>query len=643
MRPRRNLRTALVLPAALTVAAASALVAVAPSTAGAAAVPEIVVADGVTQPVFGFADAIRERLWVDSPYDSDKDGARDKIAIDIKRPAATAEGLQVPVVMDPSPYYSTLGRGNESELKADVDGDGLLDKWPLFYDNYFVPRGYAVVLMDMIGTNNSTGCPTVHDESDNLSAKVVIDWLNGRARAFDAAGTEQFATWDNGKSALIGKSYDGTLANAVAASGVEGLTTIVPISAISSYHDYTRSNGVILRGNNYLASLANTVTNPERRGYCKPVRDVLDANDGDETGDYSQFWEVRDYLKDVKKVKASVFVYHGLNDDNVMPDHFSKWWYALAKQGVPRKIWLSQEGHVDPFDSRRADWVDTLHRWFDYWLQGVQNGIMDEPIADVERAPDVWATYADWPAPGATDTRLWFRSSVPGAEGDGAAGGFGYVQEKGAEHSLTFRDAISMSRNSVQSNLTTASPNKLVFMSDTLSSDVHISGTPSVQMTASVDATDTNFGAVLIDLGADTRINWTSGDGVLPVTATTPEDCWGESSPLDDACYKQVTKRLVTADREVVTEGVVDALNLTSRRTATALEPGRDYVVDFPLLPEDYVFKAGHRIAVVIVGSYSGYSSQADRNQANITVSVKRSRITLPIVGGQQAARNAGI
>ena len=46
------------------------------------------------------------------------------------------------------------------------------------------------------------------------------------------------------------------VAVAVAASGVQGLSTIVPISAIASYYDYTRTNGVIQRGNNYLASLA---------------------------------------------------------------------------------------------------------------------------------------------------------------------------------------------------------------------------------------------------------------------------------------------------------------------------------------------------------------------------------------------------
>ena len=164
--------------------------------------------------------------------------------------------------MDASPYYSTLGRGNESELKRDLDGDGLLDRWPLFYDNYFVPRGYAVVLLDMVGTNNSTGCPVTGGRPDHLSAVVGIDWLNGRRKGYDADGNEVVADWHNGRTGMIGKSYDGTLANGAASTGVEGLSTIVPISAISSWYDYTRSNGVVTRGNSYPSFLSNTVTEP---------------------------------------------------------------------------------------------------------------------------------------------------------------------------------------------------------------------------------------------------------------------------------------------------------------------------------------------------------------------------------------------
>ena len=72
---------------------------------------------------------------------------------------------------------------------------------------------------------------------------------------------------------MIGKSYDGALAAAAAVTGVDGLTTIVGESGPYDYYDYTRSNGVIQRGGHYVSSLANTVTDANRRAYCKPVRD----------------------------------------------------------------------------------------------------------------------------------------------------------------------------------------------------------------------------------------------------------------------------------------------------------------------------------------------------------------------------------
>ena len=81
----------------------------------------------LTQPVHSFAEAIRERVFVFGNFDSDGDGEPDAIAMDIVRPQASEDGLKVPVIMDASPYYSTLGRGNEAERKQDVDGDGPLD------------------------------------------------------------------------------------------------------------------------------------------------------------------------------------------------------------------------------------------------------------------------------------------------------------------------------------------------------------------------------------------------------------------------------------------------------------------------------------------------------------------------------------
>ncbi|MCA2211915.1 CocE/NonD family hydrolase [Jidongwangia harbinensis] len=611
------------------VVAAGALLATS-APALAAEPPTIVVADGVTQPVFGYADAIRERLFIDSTFDSDGDGLRDIIAFDVIRPRATANGLKVPVVMDASPYYTTVCRGNEGECKADLDGDGLLDKWPLFYDNYFVPRGYAVILLDMAGTGGSTGCPTTNANSDNLSAKQAINWLNGRATARDAAGHTVVADWDNGRSAMVGKSYDGSLALATAVTGVPGLTTVVPISPPSEYYDYVRSNGVVTRGNDYPSYLANVVTNPDRREYCAGVRAGLAANDGDETGDYTAFWNERSYVKKVPNQTASVLFYHGLNDDNVRPDHFSKYWAALAEHDIPRKAWLSQEGHVDPFDVRRDVWVDTLHRWFDFWLHGVPNGIMDEPRIDLERAADVWETYPDWPVPGAQPTEVFFR---PG-------GDLGLVPAA-ATATEAVQDNPTQSQATMVQNPDTVQPNRLAYLSEPLTAPLHVSGTPRLQVRASADQADTNLGVILVDYGTAERVDHrASGEGIVTLDS---QDCWGESSPTDDGCYRQTAKRVRTADLEIVTKGIHDAANRQSLRVAEPLVPGRAYNYDFPLLPEDYVFPAGHRIGVILVGSYPQYSSQADPNRARITFQLRSSRLQLPVVGGTAAAHAAGL
>jgi X-Pro dipeptidyl-peptidase len=624
-----------VLSAAAVAAVAALLTLAAPAFAEAAEPTSIVVQDGVTQPVFGYADAIRERVWVQSGFDSDLDGLNDRIALDIMRPQVSEHGLKVPVIMDASPYYSTLGRGNEAELKEDVDGDGLLDRWPLFYDNYFVPRGYAVVLLDMVGTNNSTGCPVTGGLPDHLSAVAGIDWLNGRAKGYNADGNEVVADWHNGKTGMIGKSYDGTLANGAASTGVEGLTTIVPISAISSWYDYTRSNGIRFN-TNYPAFLSETVTNPDRRLYCKPVRDLMSANDGDETGDYTPFWAERDYLKDAKNVKASVFVVHGLQDDNVKPNHFSKWWDALPSH-VAKKLWLTRTGHVDPFDFRRAAWVSKVHEWFDHELWGVQNDVLTEPQADIEYGADQWRTFKKWPIDGRDDVTLHLGADTPATAGTIRLGPA--TPPNRDDVFQPFADTPSMSETTAISNPTTVTANRRVFLSPVLQAAVHIAGTPEMKIRAAADDTDTNFSAILVDYGDATQVSRT-GEGVLTLT---DEDCWGESSASDNPCYRQVEKRLTTVTQWRVTKGILDALNRDSLSAAELLTAGVEYAFDFLLLPQDYIFPEGHRIGLIVLGSFSGYSSIADQNRATITLNVTDTTLHLPVDGGKHALEVAGL
>ena len=310
-RPRMPKRTRFTIWRSLATAATAALLATFLTPAVAQSAPQ------ESQPVYSYANAIREAVWVDTGLDGDGDGKPDRVAVDIVRPSEPArEGRKVPVIMDASPYYSCCGRGNESQLKT-YDADGNVVQMPLFYDNYFVPRGYAFVGVDLAGTNRSDGCVDVGGRSDIQSAKAVVDWLNGRAKAYTTrTGTVRSqASWTNGRTGMIGKSWDGTIANGVAATGVKGLKTIVPISAISSWYDYYFAKGAPLydSGPDWLSGY---VDSPDAQAKCAAVQQKI-VDGAPRTGDWTPFWTERDYVKDASKVKASVFLVHGMQDLNV--------------------------------------------------------------------------------------------------------------------------------------------------------------------------------------------------------------------------------------------------------------------------------------------------------------------------------------
>ncbi|MCS5720342.1 CocE/NonD family hydrolase [Herbiconiux sp. CPCC 205763] len=623
--------------AGVALAAAVVVPALSPAAASAATpgVDAISIVDGETAPVFDYADAIRERVFIPvAGVDQDLDGVDDVTAIEIIRPKESDSGLKVPSIIDASPYYSTVGRGNESELIADTDGDGINDEWPLFYDNYFVERGYAVILAEMDGTANSTGCPLQGGAGDIASMKVVIDWLQGRAAGHDAAGDPVTAAWHNGKAGMIGKSYDGTLANGVAATGVEGLTTIVPISAISNWYGYSRTGG-IRHNTDYPSGLSNSITNPDRRDLCAPTRDEMSLVDGDETGDINAFWAERDYRTTTDKITASVFAVHGLNDDNVRMSQLGAYWTALGENDVPRKIWLSRLGHVDPFDYDRAEWVSTLHHWFDYWLQGIDNGIMTEPMATVESMqPGVMEDYATWPVPGSEDVGIHLAATPAGA-----AGTLQLATPTGPDE-LTFTGPANAPReNDLIAEPEGSQDARLTFLSQPLTSELRISGTASVELTAALSTDQSNLATMLVDYGTATVIPRSPGDGVADLDTSS---CWGGESASDDACYGEVERRSADVEQFRVTRGVLDSSNRESLidGQATPVVPGQDYAFSWPLEPYDHVFPVGHRIGVVVTTNLSGFVAGTPNATVNLDTAV--STIVLPIVGGAQAAVASG-
>ncbi len=583
------------------------------------------VEDGVTQPVSSYEDAIRETVYIDTDLDTNGDGNNDQIAADIIRPAETEEGLEVPVIMIASPYYESLGRGNESQLKEYEDGKPV--KFPLYYDNYFVPRGYAVVQVDMVGTNLSDGCPTTGGYEETESVKAVIDWLNGRADGATADDEGVLADWSTGKVGMYGKSYDGTLANAVAATGVEGLETIVPVVAISSWYDYYRSQGVTYRYNGP-NGLANTVVASERREECEPVRDQMVEVMDDESGNFNDFWDERNYLNDVDNVSASVFMIHGLNDLNVKTNHFGQWWEELEKNDVPRKVWLTQTGHTEPFDFRRDEWVDTIHRWFDHWLLDIDNGIMDEPMADIERSANEWETHSSWPDEDADTIKFRLgpaEDDLPGTLTNGP------VQGNGTQ---SFTNNPWQTENQMVSNPFEENDNRLMFLSPELEEEVRFSGTPKLDVRAKVDGEATNLTALIVDFGKDERVDHQRGSGGLRMLDT--DDCWGESTDRDSACYMQHEVLTHEQDYEIVTRGWMDAQNHKNLWESDPLRAGQNYRFEWDALTHDYVFKPGHQIGIVIAGSSRNFTVPS-QEEVEIEIYLGQSRIELPVVGGKKA------
>ncbi|MEU5099814.1 Xaa-Pro dipeptidyl-peptidase [Streptomyces sp. NPDC020996] len=583
-----------------------------------------------SRPVYSYEDAVREAVWVDTGLDGDGDGRNDRVAADIVRPREPArQGRKVPVIMDASPYYSCCGRGNESQKKT-YDADGDILRMPLFYDNYFVPRGYAFVGVDLAGTNRSDGCVDVGGRSDVRSAKAVVDWLNGRAKAYTTrTGTTQArADWTNGRTGMIGKSWDGTIANGVAATGVEGLKTIVPISAISSWYDYYFQQGAPLydSGPDWLSDY---VDSPDARARCAAVQRKL-VDGAPRSGDWTPLWTERDYVKDASKVRASVFLVHGMQDLNVRTKHLGQWWDALARHGVQRKIWLSQTGHVDPFDFRRAAWVDTLHRWFDHELLGYDNGIDREPMADVERHPDQWVTSKTWPPRGTAATTLHpARGSEPGV------GTLGPATASGTE---TFTDDPGRGETDWAADIDLTTPDKAGFVTRPLSRDLRLSGSSRVTVTATPTTPTAHLSAVLADLGPDTVRDYAdAGEGITTLTDRT---CWGASTAADSACYKETRAKTADVAYTVFSRGWADLGTHASGRRGVPLTPGRAYTITVDLAATDHVVPAGHRLALIVAGTDKDLiDPPADTPTLTLALSGTSARV--PLVGGAAAFARA--
>ena len=367
------------------------------------AVPTFV--NGLSQAVFaqGSANWVNHELWVETTMDTDFDGQRDRVHVDVSRPTETeTDGLKVPVIYEDSPYYAggaditnwavdhPIGVPPATRPQAPFFAAGNTSPViSTIYENAWVPRGFAVVHSESPGTGHSDGCPNSGAPIETEGAKAVIDWLNGRAKGFTTrtGDVEVTASWTTGKVGMIGTSYNGTLPIAAASTGVQGLEAIVPISAISDWYDYYRANGMVRAPGGFQGEDLDVLTEyiysradeTDPRMICWPTIEQVAANQDRATGNRSAFWQERNYMKDVGNVRAATLLAHGNNDFNVMTKHAAQFYEALKAQGVPHQFFFHQGGHGgSPPDV-------LLNYWFTRYLWGQQNGVENMPKSWVVR------------------------------------------------------------------------------------------------------------------------------------------------------------------------------------------------------------------------------------------------------------------
>jgi len=346
--------------------------------------------NGKSLATFNCHDVIREVVYVESRVDSDQDGLPDLVKVNIIRPRY--EG-KIPAVMTASPYHQ--GTNDKASDKAlynmnvdlevkephtiqveepqlelvDPVGSAQLvseaeetlthinSSYTL--NDYLLARGFANLYVSGLGTKDSQGLMTNGDYRQIEAYKNVIDWLNGRCRAFtDHSRQRQIkADWSNGKVATTGLSYLGTMSNGLATTGVDGLEVIIAEAGISSWYNYYRENGLVTSPGGYpgedFDSLAElTYSRALRAGdylrhHAAHVADLEEVKKqlDRKTGDYNQFWHNRNYLLQADNVKAEVVFTHGSQDWNVKPLHVYQMFQALPSH-IKKHLFYHNGAHV---------------------------------------------------------------------------------------------------------------------------------------------------------------------------------------------------------------------------------------------------------------------------------------------------------
>jgi putative CocE/NonD family hydrolase len=291
-------------------------------------------------------------------------------------------------------------------------------------------HGYAVIIVERPGTGASFGRMDPSFEVGARQVDEIMDWIAAQ-------------DWSDGSIGMYGDSWQAMIQFAAASTGNPHLKAILPVSSsLDSYSAVNYRGGVYNRTFNALFSWSTSAlevmatpvdddengellakARAERRGGTvgEKSMEVMRAYPFHDstTPAGANVWEgdfaLYPFIARINEAGVPIYMTNGWRD-LFTSDMFL--WYANLT--VPRRLIVRPLDHsAIEEDGSDLDFGAEAHRWFDYWLKGIENGIMDEPPIHyyTTGAPkaDAWQTSEQWPPSDQAAARLYFDQGRSGS------------------------------------------------------------------------------------------------------------------------------------------------------------------------------------------------------------------------------------
>ena len=603
--------------------------------------------NGKSLATFNCHDVIREVVYVESRVDSDQDGLPDLVKVNIIRPRY--EG-KIPAVMTASPYHQ--GTNDKASDKAlynmnvdlevkephtiqveepqlelvDPVGSAQLvseaeetlthinSSYTL--NDYLLARGFANLYVSGLGTKDSQGLMTNGDYRQIEAYKNVIDWLNGRCRAFtDHSRQRQVkADWSNGKVATTGLSYLGTMSNGLATTGVDGLEVIIAEAGISSWYNYYRENGLVTSPGGYpgedFDSLAElTYSRALRAGdylrhHAAHVADLEEVKKqlDRKTGDYNQFWHDRNYLLQADKVKAEVVFTHGSQDWNVKPLHVYQMFQALPAN-IKKHLFYHNGAHVYLNNWQSIDFRESMNALLSKKLLGYDSSYeLPTVIWQDNTGEQSWTSLEDFGNQTAQRT-------FPLGDGERVIQNR-YATEDYERYGKAYPTFLTDLYQDKAQQVTIDLP---------IAEDLHLNGKARLHLRLQSSTNKGLLSAQLMELGSKKYLQ--PYPAVLSVR-TLDNGRYHMLDNLTELPFKEASQR-------VITKGYLNLQNRHDLLQVEPVTPGEWMEFDFELQPTIYKLEKGTTLRLVLYTTDFEITVR-DQTDYQLTIDLANSRLTLP-------------